>query len=216
MSYSEVLGPALEEVEALSLPAGIRLEIDGEARGSSEANASMLRALPIGLALLLFFLLAEFNSFRRVAIVLATVPLAGVGIIPGLILSGQAFGFMSLLGVIALSGIVVNNAIVLIDVIERRRDAGASPHDAIRSAVSLRTRPILLTTVTTVAGLLPLAFSGSSMWPPLAWAMSSGLIASTGLTLLVVPSLYKILLVREPVSDVSHTSQAPATGVVGC
>ncbi|MCK4306431.1 MAG: efflux RND transporter permease subunit [Candidatus Eisenbacteria sp.] len=166
----------------------------GEAEGSGETNTAMMVALPWGILLLLGILLGEFNSFRRVGIILVTVPLAAAGVVPGLIIAGQPFGFMSLLGVIALVGIVVNNAIVLLDRIERRRREGASIADAVSDGVRRRIRPILLTTITTVAGLLPLALSGTTLWPPLAlsgttlwpplaWAMISGLLASTMLAL---------------------------------
>lgn len=171
------------------LPAGTRLEMGGDAEGSGDANDALLTTAPIGLLLLLFFLLLQFNSFRRVGIILLTVPLATVGIFPGLVLSGSPFGFQSLLGVIALVGIVVNNAIVLLDVMDRQLEKGDAIRDAVRRAVEQRTRPILLTTATTVAGLLPLAFSSSTLWPPMAWAIISGLLASTVLTLLVVPSV---------------------------
>jgi len=143
--------------------------------------------------LLLFCLLVEFNSFRRTAIILVTVPLAAVGIVPGLLISGQPFGFMSLLGVITLIGIVVNNAILLIEVIETRRAEGAGLDEAVTDAIVRRTRPIALTTITTVAGLSPMAFTSSTMWPPLAWAIISGLTASTFLTLVVIPALYKVI-----------------------
>lgn len=195
-TYAEVLDRLAPRLDALTLPPGVRLGLGGAVEGSGEANASMLAALPIGLLLLLVMLLAEFNSFRRVGLVLVTVPLAAAGVVPGLLLSGEPFGFMSLLGVFALVGIVVNNAIVLLDVVERRRREGASISDAVVAAVRTRTRPILLTSATTVAGLLPLALSGTSLWPPMAWAMISGLLASTLLTLLVVPALY-VLLFRE-------------------
>jgi multidrug efflux pump subunit AcrB len=172
-------------------------EFGGAAEGSGEANTAILMAAPIGLMLLLFFLLAEFNSFRRVGIILATVPLAATGVVPGLLIFGQPFGFMSLLGLLALVGIVVNNAIVLIDRIDSGRAEGLSLEDAVTDAVKVRARPILLTTATTVAGLLPLLVSNTTLWPPLASAMTSGLIASTLLTLAVVPSLYRILFGRE-------------------
>ena len=179
------------------VPASVHVQIAGAKEGSGNANSAMLRTLPIGMLLLIFILLAEFNSFRRLAIVLVTIPLAATGVIPGLVLAGQPFGFMSLLGVFALIGIVVNNAIVLIDVIDSLRKEGKATYDAIRLGVQQRVRPILLTTATTVAGLLPLALSDTSLWPPLAWAMISGLIASTALTLLVAPALYAVLLGRE-------------------
>ena len=202
VAFSEVLEPLQAALEGMTLPAGVQVEYDGAARGSSEASGGMLAAVPVGVALLLFFLLVEFDSFRRVGIVMTTVPLAAAGVVPGLLIADQPFGFMSLLGVIALLGIVVNNAIVLIDVVDRQRAAGVPVDAAIAASLRLRTRPILLTVITTVAGLLPLALSSSSMWPPLAWAMISGLLASTGLTLLVVPSLYSLLFgeSRWPVS----------------
>ncbi len=193
VTASGVLRELQPRLDALQLPDGVRLEYGGEGEESGAANAAILRVMPIGALLLLFFLLAEFNSFRRIGIVLITVPLAVVGVIPGLLLSGQPFGFMSLLGILALVGIVVNNAIVLMEVIETRRAGGDSIDLALAEAVQRRTRPILLTMATTVAGLSPLAFSGATLWPPLAWAMISGLISSTLLTLLVVPALYKLL-----------------------
>ena len=186
----EHLGPSLE---AFDLPAGVRLELGGELEESGAANAAILGAMPLGVLLLLFFLLAEFNSFRRVGIVLMTVPLAAVGVVPGLLLSNQPFGFTALLGVLSLVGIVVNNAIVLLDVVEKLRAEGMKLDEALAEAVRRRTRPILLTMATTVAGLTPLALSDTTLWPPLAWAMISGLIASTFLTLLVIPALYKLL-----------------------
>ena len=188
--FSRVLAELGPRIDALELPDGVEVSYGGAAEGSGQANTALLTAVPIGMFLLLFILLAEFNSFRRLGIVLVTVPLAATGVVPGLLLSGQPFGFMSMLGVFALVGIVVNNAIVLLDVADRRLEEGAAPAEAASGAVVVRTRPILLTTITTVAGLLPLALSSTSLWPPLAWAMISGLVASTVLTLLVVPALY--------------------------
>jgi multidrug efflux pump subunit AcrB len=99
-----------------------------------------------------------------------------------------------MLGVITLMGIVVNNAIVLIDTIDTHLDSGMQSSDAVALAVSRRARPILLTTLTTVAGLLPLTFASSTLWPPMAWSIISGLLAATVLTLGVVPTLSHWLL----------------------
>ncbi len=181
----------------VALPEGVTLSFGGEAEGSGEANTALLRTLPLGIGLLVFFLLLEFDSIRRLGIVLTTVPLAAVGVVPGLALTGEPFGFMSMLGVIALVGIVVNNAIVLMNRVERMRDRGLDVPAAVTEAIQVRLRPILLTTGTTVAGLLPLALSDSALWPPLAWAMISGLLASTALTLVVVPALYVVLFSGE-------------------
>jgi multidrug efflux pump subunit AcrB len=196
-SFSQILAGFADAVADDALPVGTRIEYGGDSQGSGDANKALATSAPIGILLLLFFLVWQFNSFRRVAIVLLTVPMAAVGIIPGLVLSGAPFGFMSMLGVVALVGIVVNNAIVLIDVIDQRLLLGDAVRDAVYYAVARRTRPILLTTGTTVAGLLPLAFTSSTLWPPMAWAIISGLLASTVLTLLLVPAL--CLLTLKPV-----------------
>jgi multidrug efflux pump subunit AcrB len=195
--YSDVLGELTPRLRGLEWPSGVRWDYGGAVEGAGEANQAIAAAAPLGGLLLLFFVLLEFNSFRRVAIILSTVPLAAAGVVPGLLLGGQPFGFMSLLGVFALIGIVVNNAIVLLHVVEARRAAGATVVQAMRAAVELRTRPILLTSATTVAGLMPLALSDSPLWPPMAFAMITGLTASTLLTLLVVPALYTLAF-RDP------------------
>lgn len=202
-----IVAELMRRLEDTPLPKGVTLELGGENEGSSEANTALLQTLPLGILMLIGFLMVEFNSFRRVGIVMTTVPLAAAGVIPGLIFGGQPFGFMSLLGVIALVGIVVNNAIVMVDVVERRRHEGAALDEALVESVKKRARPILLTTITTIAGLMPLALSATSLWPPLAWAMISGLVASTALTLIVVPALYKLLFFRSnaPGQTVSGT-----------
>ena len=192
VTYNQVLQNAMPALNALKLPDGVRLELGGEAAEADSANSALYRTLPIGLLLLLVFLLWQFNSFRLVGIVLITVPLAAVGVIPGLILTGQPFSFTAMLGVVALVGIVVNNAIVLIDVIESNRARGLTIEQAISTAVGRRIRPILLTTATTIAGLLPLTFTQSTLWPPMAWAIISGLLAAALLTLLVIPAAYRL------------------------
>jgi multidrug efflux pump len=193
-TYNQVLAQLWPRLAELDLPPSVRIEVGGSAAEAGDANTALFTTLPIGILLLLAFLLWQFNSFRLVAIVLATVPLAAIGVVPGLILAGQAFSFTALLGVVALVGIVVNNAIVLIDVAEQNRKAGADIGDAIAGAVVRRTRPILMTTATTIAGLAPLTLTQSTLWPPMAWAIISGLITSTALTLLVIPVLYRLLM----------------------
>ncbi|MEO1335957.1 MAG: efflux RND transporter permease subunit, partial [Myxococcota bacterium] len=212
-AYGSVLAEFERRFDRSNLPQGTRLKYGGAAEGSGNANASIARAAPMGVVLLLFFLMVEFNSFRRVGLILTTVPLAAAGVIPGLLIGQQPFGFMSLLGVIALIGVVVNNAIVLVDVIESGRKSGLTVRDAVARSVRLRARPILLTTATTVAGLTPLAFSPSPLWPPLASAMIAGLLASTFLTLLVVPALYTLLF-RDGAAKPSVPSAAATAAIV--
>jgi multidrug efflux pump subunit AcrB len=198
VTYATIFSELERRIPEIELPPGVRIDAGGYQESSGEANSAIYRTLPIGIILLLFFLMLQFNSFRRVGIVLITVPLAITGVVPGLLITGYAFGFMSLLGVIALVGIVVNNAIVLIDVVDSNMSAGLDKTDAVIQAVERRTRPILLTTATTVAGLLPLTFTQSTLWPPMAWAIISGLLASTILTLGVVPALCNWLLSPQP------------------
>ena len=194
VTFNQVLEGLFERVTQDDLPPGVELQIGGAASEAGDANSAVFTALPIGLLMLLVFLMWQFNSFRLVGIVLATVPLAAIGVVPGLLLAGQPFNFTAMLGVIALVGIVVNNAIVLIDVAERERREGKSLVDAIQAAVERRTRPILLTTLTTIVGLMPLTMTQSTLWPPMAWAIISGLISSTLLTLLVIPVLYRLAM----------------------
>ncbi|MDD9893808.1 MAG: efflux RND transporter permease subunit, partial [Gammaproteobacteria bacterium] len=189
-----VLPKIAEASESGELPSTVTTKLGGEADASGEANSALLGAAPLGLMMLLFFLLLEFNSFRRVLIIMATVPLVMIGVIPGLVITGSPFGFNSMVGCIALVGIVVNNAIVLIDVIDARLKEGGDLTLAIKEAVARRTRPIILTTFTTVAGLSPLTVTSATAWPPMAWAIISGLLASTVLTLVVIPALCKLLL----------------------
>ncbi len=200
-SFSQILDELNLMLADEPLPAGTRMELGGDLESSGEANQAILRTAPIGILLLLFFLLLQFNSFRRVGIILLTVPLAAAGIFPGLVLSDSPFGFQPLLGIIALVGIVVNNAIVLLDLVDTRLKAGVDINTAVNDAVIRRTRPILLTTATTVAGLLPLALSSSTLWPPMAWAIISGLLASTIQTLLVVPAVCRLTLKRAEQSE---------------
>lgn len=208
-SFSQILDMLNQRMADEPLPAGTRLEFGGDQESSGEANSAILATAPIGILLLLFFLLLQFNSYKRVGIILLTVPLAAAGIFPGLVLTDSPFGFQPLLGIIALVGIVVNNAIVLIDRMDQSMNEGATVNDAVDEAVRRRTRPILLTTATTVTGLLPLAFSSSTLWPPMAWAIISGLLASTVLTLLVVPAVCRLTL--RPKQVTGHPSNSTAS-----
>ncbi|GAA5315511.1 MAG: efflux RND transporter permease subunit [Candidatus Pelagadaptatus aseana] len=207
-AYNQVLQAFYQQLQQSPLPDGVDLIIGGESEGSADANKAIVATAPIGVMALLFFMLIQFNSFRRIGIILTTIPLAALGIVPGLLLSDSAFGFQPLLGVIALIGIVVNNAIVLIDVVDQNLAEGKTIDEAVYDAIRQRTAPILLTTATTILGLLPLALSQSTLWPPMAWAIISGLAMSTLLTLVVIPSLCRLLLGQRPAD--TRVASAPA------
>ncbi|MEM1247634.1 MAG: efflux RND transporter permease subunit [Acidobacteriota bacterium] len=180
--------------------------LGGEDEDSAKANASIAAKLPIAGALIVFLLVFQFNSLRKPAIILTTVPLAFIGVAVGLLVMRSYFGFMTMLGVISLAGIVINNAIVLLDRIEiEQNDFGRSPQAAIVEACQRRMRPILLTTLTTLGGMIPLYLGGGPMFEPMAVAIMFGLVVSTLLTLLVVPVLYT-LLYRVDFKGYSHAA----------
>lgn len=187
------LQPWLDENEPL-WPQGYRYERGGDAESSQKGNQSIADKLPIAIFIILFLLVAQFNSIRKSVIIIATIPLGLIGVTAGLLVGQSYFGFMTLLGIISLAGIVINNAIVLLERIQiESAIEGVSAHDAILNAAQKRLRPILLTTATTVLGLVPLYLGGGEMWEPMAIAIMAGLLFSTLLTLGVVPVLYALL-----------------------
>lgn len=172
---------------------GFRYELGGEIEKSEQANRSIAEKLPVAAFLILFLLVAQFNSIRKPLIILSTIPLGLIGVVFGLLVARSYFGFMTFLGVISLSGIVVNNAIVLLDRIRIEiEENGLAPQQAILEAARRRLRPILLTTLTTMGGLLPLWLGGGPMWETMAIAIIFGLLFSTFLTLGIVPILYSL------------------------
>lgn len=185
--------PWLEQ-SSIHWPFGFRYELGGDAESSQKGNQSIADKLPVAVFIILFLLVAQFNSIRKSVIILATIPLGLIGVTAGLLLGQSFFGFMTLLGIISLAGIVINNAIVLLERIQLEIDEfGLSPYEAIISGAQKRFRPILLTTTTTVLGLIPLYLGGGEMWEPMAIAIMAGLLFSTLLTLGVVPVLYALL-----------------------
>lgn len=171
----------------------VRHELGGESESSGKANDSIAEKLPVAGFIILILLVAQFNSIRKPVIILTTIPLGLIGVVLGLLTAKSFFGFMTLLGVISLAGIVINNAIVLLERIKIELDSGLPHAQAIISAAQQRARPILLTTATTVLGLIPLYLGGGEMWEPMAVAIMAGLLFSTLLTLGVVPVLYAML-----------------------
>jgi multidrug efflux pump len=180
--------------ERKSWPFGYSYEFGGEAESSQKANRSISEKLPIAIFIIILLLVAQFNSIRKSAIVLSTIPLGIIGVVFGLLIGQSFFGFMTLLGIISLAGIVINNAIVLLEKIKTElEDNPENLSDAIIQASQKRVRPILLTTATTVLGLIPLYLGGGEMWEPMTLAIIGGLLFATILTLGVVPVLYALL-----------------------
>lgn len=175
-------------------PVGYSYEIGGTSQSSAQANASIAEKLPVAGLLILLLLVGQFNSIRKPLIIGLTIPLGLIGVVVGLLVTGQSFGFMTMLGVVSLAGIVINNAIVLIDRIGIEiGENGLDPPRAILEAAQRRLRPILLTTATTAGGLLPLWFGGDPLFVSMAVAILFGLVFATVLTLGFVPALYSLL-----------------------
>ncbi|MCH6257465.1 efflux RND transporter permease subunit [Puniceicoccaceae bacterium K14] len=194
---------------------GYRVEYGGEQAESGDAQKNLASAMPLSLSILALILIAQFNSLRRFAIICLTLPPMLIGVVPGLLLTGSSFGFMTLLGLIALLGIIVNNAILLIDEIDLQLKEIDSLKEAIITSCKSRLRPIVLTTCTTIVGLLTLAISGGGMWSSMAWAMIFGLAFATALTLLLCPSLFYLFFRRtypekEESKSIENKSETPA------
>ena len=190
---NEAIRPWLE-AEQTSWPFGFSWEFGGEIESSVKANESIAAKMPVGVLIIVLLLVSQFNSFRRPLIILMTIPLSIIGVVFGLLVANSYFGFMTLLGIISLAGIVINNAIVLLDRIRiEQEENGLSASEAVIEAAQQRLRPILLTTATTVGGLIPLWLGGGPMWEPMAIAIIFGLMFATVLTLGVVPVLYSLM-----------------------
>ena len=185
--------PWLEEQNA-GWPAGYSYKFGGDAENTAENMGAVIRYLPLSAFIIVLLLIIQFNSFRKMVMVTSTIPLGVIGVVVGLLVFQKPFGFMPFLGVISLAGIVINNAIVLIDRMEIEQNEFKRPvQDAVIMACLQRFRPILLATFTTVLGLLPLYLSGGEMWEGMAISIMIGLLFGTIITLLFIPSFFSIL-----------------------
>ena len=183
-------------LEALEMPADFTVNIGGELQDSQEIYGKLGNGLPFAFLLMILAVVFQFNSLRRTLVIFMTVPLALVGVPIGLWITGEPMSFFGMLGIISLAGIIINNAIVLVDQIDiemKTNDIVA----AIRNAGMKRLRPILLTSITTIVGLAPLYFFGGNLWSPLAAVMMFGLAFASALTLVFVPAAYMLCFRRQ-------------------
>ena len=192
-SIMKIMTPYMEETSA-NWPEGYTYKFGGDAENTAENMGAVISYLPLSGFIILLLLVIMFNSIRKTIMVAATIPLGIIGVVIGLLIFQEPFGFMPFLGVISLAGIVINNAIVLIDRIQIEESEIKRPiQDAIIAACLQRFRPILLATFTTVLGLIPLYISGGEMWEGMAISIMIGLLFGTVITLLFIPSFYSIL-----------------------
>ena len=215
------LGTLSENIEAilaeLKLPANTSLQLGGQKQEMDEALRSLQFALLLALFLVYAVMAAQFESLLQPLVILFSVPLAGIGAIWALRITGTSLSVVALLGAVVLAGIVVNNAIVLVDRINRNRDQGIDLHEAILQAGQARLRPILMTTFTTVLGMIPLTgwlaglplvggiggAEGTELRAPMALVVIAGLLTSTLLTLIVIPVVYSVVARLAPRPETS-------------
>ncbi len=183
----------IARLDAYPWPQGTSYQVGGEQENRKESFAGLAKALLVAVVGIFAVLVMQFHSFRQPLVVFAALPFALVGAILALYLTGNSFSFTAGVGLTSLVGIVVNNSIILVDYANQLRANGAGATEAMIESGQTRLMPILLTTLTTIGGLLPLTLSGSAMWAPMGWVIIGGLAVSTLLTLYVVPVLYRLL-----------------------
>ncbi|MCX9000041.1 efflux RND transporter permease subunit [Rhizobiaceae bacterium BDR2-2] len=170
------------------LPAGFRLETGGSVESSAESQAPIANVVPLMLLVMTTILMVQLQSFSRLFLVFAVAPLALIGVVAALLPSGAPLGFVAILGVLALIGILIRNSVILVVQIENMRKEGTDPWRAVKEATEHRMRPIMLTAAAASLGLIPIA--REVFWGPMAYAMMGGIIVGTALTLIFLPALY--------------------------
>ncbi|WP_020410766.1 efflux RND transporter permease subunit [Hahella ganghwensis] len=187
-----VTNAIIEQLDNYPWPEGVTYTVGGEQENRKESFGGMAKALIIAVVGIFAVLMMQFRSFRQPMVIFAALPFALVGAILALFLTGNTFSFTAFIGLTSLVGIVVNNSIILVDYANQLRDEGMNVLEAMTESGRTRLLPIILTSLTTIGGLLPLTLTGSSMWAPLGWVIIGGLAVSTLLTLFVVPVLYRL------------------------
>lgn len=189
-----ILQPWIEEKIATDwADKGVQFKMAGQMKTSQENSVGLGTGVPIALLIMMTLVIAQFNSFRKGIIVMLTIPLSLLGCSLGLLITGLDFGFMGIVGIISLAGVVLNHAIVLIDKITiEKEESKREDQDSIVVGCQTRLRPILLTVFTTLAGLLPLYFFGGPLFKPLAAVLMFGLMVDTVLSLGAIPVIYAL------------------------
>ncbi|MFC2118632.1 efflux RND transporter permease subunit [Bacteroidota bacterium] len=193
----DVINPVKTQFDNYNFPEGYSYYIGGEIESREESFGGMKIAIIIALISIFAVLVLQFKSFKQPLIVYSAIPLAVIGSIWALFITGKSFSFTAFIGITSLVGIVINNSIILVDYTNKLRERGKSIIESIKIAGETRFTPIILTTLTTIGGLLPITLRGGQLWAPMGWSIIGGLIVSTSLTLLLVPVLYKIFSGKE-------------------
>ena len=195
--------PALDAIKA-ALPAGYRIETGGAIEESNKANAALFQVFPLMFVVMLSLLMLQLRSFSKLFLVFLTAPLGAIGAVAALLLFNAPFGFVALLGVIALAGMIMRNTVILVDQIDHDLAEGAAAWDAIVESTVRRARPVVLTALAAILAMIPLA--RSVFWGPMAMSIMGGLIVATVLTLFFLPALYAAWFRVRP----AEATRAPA------
>ena len=185
----QAVAPKIEALNA-SLPYGYRIDVGGTAEESDKAQVSVAAVVPLMLVLMLTVLMIQLQAFSRLFLVLSVAPLGLIGVVAALLVADKPLGFVALLGVLALVGMIARNSVILIDQIEHERAQGRDAWEAVIEATTHRFRPILLTAAAAILGMIPIA--PTIFWGPMAYAIMGGLAVATVLTLVFLPALYVI------------------------
>ncbi|MBD8572145.1 efflux RND transporter permease subunit [Pseudomonas syringae] len=198
------------QVAAIKLPAGYRVELGGEIQDSADANQALLQYMPHALVGMLLLFVWQFNSFRKLLIVITSVPFVLIGAACALLITGYPFGFMATFGLLSLAGIIVNNAVLLLERIDVEREHGLNVHEAVVNAAVKRLRPIVMTKLTCIIGLVPLMLFAGPLWEGMAITIIGGLALGTLVTLGLIPILYWLLFDRFDRSGLRKAVSSPA------
>ena len=208
VSATQSIVPLLKDIEA-KLPSGYRIDVGGAVEESDKANNALAAVFPVMLITILTILMLQLQSFSKMFMVLLTAPLGLIGVVAALLIFQAPLGFVAILGVTALSGMIMRNSVILIDQVREEMEQGLDPWNAVLEAAIHRTRPVMLTAAATVLAMVPL--TRSVFWGPMAIAIMGGLTIATVLTIFFVPALYAawFRVVRQRAAEASVTAADP-------
>jgi HAE1 family hydrophobic/amphiphilic exporter-1 len=202
----------------MALPAGVSAFLSGQEEEMSRSLRSLLMAMGLAIFLVYLVLASQFESFLHPFVIIFSLPLGAIGVIGALALTGRTINVVAMIGAVMLAGIVVNNAIVLIDAVNQRRRSGMARTAALVDAATNRLRPILMTSATTILGLTPMALglgAGAELRAPLAITVIGGLSVATLLTLFIIPVIYTYLdRSKEPLGEPEEVGEMAGDGAL--
>ena len=208
VSVTNEIRPQLQGIQA-KLPSGYRIDVGGAVEESDKANKALAAVFPVMLITILAILMLQLQSFSKMFMVLLTAPLGLIGVVVALLMFQAPLGFVAILGVTALCGMIMRNSVILVDQIREELELGLDPWNAVLEAAVHRTRPVMLTAAATVLAMIPL--TRSIFWGPMALAIMGGLTVATLLTIFFVPALYAawFRVQRAGAANTSLASTAP-------